>query len=68
MGVIMDYTVMVADKGNVFRRVHDGCVMSRRIHLGYDHSTGTKRQDLPEYYEQIEDPEPGEPEELEETQ
>lgn len=30
--------------------------MGNEIHLGFDFSTGVKRQDLPEYYEEIDDP------------
>jgi len=45
-----------AQEGKVFRRIHDGFVMGNEIHLGYDHSTGVKRPDLPEYYEMIDTP------------
>jgi hypothetical protein len=27
--------------------------MGKSIHLGADHSTGTAREDLPEYYDEI---------------
>ena len=40
----------------MFRRIHDGVIFGETIHLGYDHSTGQCRIDLPEYYEQIEKP------------
>jgi hypothetical protein len=46
---------ITAATGKVFRRKHDGFIMGSEIHLGYDYSTGTKRQDLPEYYEQVDD-------------
>ena len=46
---------ITAETGKVFRRIHDGFVMSNEIYLGYDFSTGIKRQDLPEYYEQVDD-------------
>ena len=47
--------IITADTGNIFRRIHDGFIMGSEIALGYDYSTGIARQDLPEYYEQIED-------------
>ena len=46
---------MIADIGKTFRRIHDGHIMGPVINLGYDYSTGTKRQYLPEYYQQIDD-------------
>jgi len=49
----MSDRVITADEGNVFRRIHDGVLFGETIHLGYDHSTGQCRIDLPEYYEQI---------------
>ena len=48
--------IITADTGKVFRRIHDSFVMGIEIVLGFDFSTGTKRQDLPEYYEQVDDP------------
>ncbi len=45
---------ITAEKGKVFKRIHDGFIMSDEIYLGYDFSTGKKRQDKAEYYEQIE--------------
>jgi hypothetical protein len=50
--------IITAEKGKVFRRKHDGFIMSDTIILGYDFSTGVKRQDLPEYYEQVDDETP----------
>ena len=46
---------LTADIGKVFRRIHDGYIMGATLQLGYDYSTGVKREDLPEYYEQVED-------------
>jgi len=48
--------IITADPGNVFRRIHDGCLMGDVIYLGNDYSTGVERLDLPEYYEQIPQP------------
>ncbi len=51
-----DITVMRADEGKVFKRKHDGFIMGTEIFLGIDYSPGTARQDLPEYYEEIDAP------------
>lgn len=48
--------IIKADKGKVFRRIHDGFIMGKKINLGVDYSTGTEREDLPEYYEQVDEP------------
>ena len=47
---------ITAQQGKVFRRIHDGMIFGNEIYLGYDYSTGTKRQDLIEYYEEIDEP------------
>ncbi len=47
---------ITADAGKVFRRIHDRFQMGDRISLGYDYSTGRKRLDVAEHYEQIDDP------------
>jgi len=49
---------ITAETGKVFRRIHDGQIMSSEIYLGYDYSTGKKRVDLPEYYEQVNEEKP----------
>lgn len=47
---------ITADSGKVFKRIHDGFVMGFEIVLGQDFSTGVEREDLPEYYTQVFDP------------
>lgn len=54
-------TLIKAQQGKVFRRKHDGILFGNEIHLGMDYSTGVPRQDLPEYYEEIRDPEAPDP-------
>ena len=49
---------ITASEGNVFRRIHDGFIIGSPITLGMDYSTGVPREDLPEYYEEILDPNP----------
>jgi hypothetical protein len=39
-----------AKENHIFVRIHDNFRMSNEIHLGYDFSTGVKRQDKIEYY------------------
>lgn len=46
--------VIEAKEGYTFKRIHDGFVMGDKIYLGVDFSTGEPREDLPEYYEEIE--------------
>lgn len=48
-------SVIRADFGKVFRRIHDGAVMGSEIALGIDYSTGAPRPDLAEYYDEIPD-------------
>ena len=45
---------ITANEGFVWKRKHDGFIMGEEIHLGYDYSTGVKRVDKEEYYEQVE--------------
>jgi len=47
--------IITAQEGKTFRRIHDGVIFGKVIYLGYDYSTGEKRQDLPEYYEEIDE-------------
>ncbi len=48
--------IITAEKGKVFRRIHDEVLMGDTIDLGIDYSTGEAREDLPEYYEEINEP------------
>lgn len=52
----MENITITATEGKVFRRIHDHFLMGDQIVLGFDYSTGVKREDLPEYYEQIDAP------------
>jgi hypothetical protein len=47
--------IIEAEEGYVFKRLHDGFIMGKTIHLGIDHSTGTPREDKAKYYAQIEE-------------
>ena len=49
-------TKITAQEGKVFRRIRDGTVMGSEIYLGYEYSTGEKREDKAEYYEEIDPP------------
>lgn len=44
-----------AKEGYIFRRIIDGMIFGNEIYLGIDYSTGEAREDLPEYYEEIEE-------------
>ena len=37
----------------VFQRIHDSMMFGNEIYFGIDYSTGTAREDKPEYYEQV---------------
>ena len=52
----MENTTITASEGKVFRRIHDQFVMGESIVLGYDYSTGVKREDKAEYYEEVDKP------------
>lgn len=47
---------ITAQEGKVFRRIIDGLIFRKGIYLGVDWSTGQPREDLPEYYEEIPEP------------
>lgn len=46
--------IITADEGKTFRRIHDGFIMDSQIHLGIDYSLSPE-EDLPEYYEEIDE-------------
>jgi len=48
--------IITAQNNKVFKRIHDGVIFGKEIYLGFDYSTGEKRQDKEEYYEQIDEP------------
>lgn len=54
----MTHKTIIADEGKIFVRIHDNFKMSNEITLGYDYSTGVKREDKAEYYRQEIAPEP----------
>ena len=41
-----------AKENHIFVRIHDNFKMSNEITLGYDYSSGVKREDKEEYYRQ----------------
>jgi hypothetical protein len=49
--------IIRAKQNRVFKRIHDGFIMGNEIVLGKDYSTGVEREDLPEYYKEVQDPE-----------
>lgn len=52
----MKNLTITASEGMIFRRIHDGLEMGSAIILGFDYSTGEKREDKAEYYEEVEKP------------
>ncbi len=48
----MTHKKITAQEGYIFVRIHDNFKMSNEITLGYDYSTGVKREDKEEYYRQ----------------
>lgn len=52
----MHDNLIKAQAGKVFMRRHDNFIMGNEIYLGYDYSTGVKREDKDYYYEQIDEP------------
>lgn len=54
---------IIADEGKIFRRIVSGEVFGKEIYLGYSHYIGGILQnpphlDIPEDFEEIDDPEP----------
>jgi len=54
---------IIADEGKVFRRIVSGEDYGKEIYLGYSHYIGGVKQvpphlDVPEDFEEIDDPEP----------
>lgn len=48
--------IIEASEGKTFKRIVDGRIVGPIIYLGVDYSTGEPREDLPEYYEEIDEP------------
>jgi len=48
--------IVIANEDKTFRRIIDGFIVGKTINLGIDYSTGVPREDLPEYYEEIDIP------------
>ena len=46
---------ITSQPGKTYRRIHDGFIMGNEIYLGVDYSTGEPREDIPEYYEEIDE-------------
>lgn len=56
---------LIADEGKVLRRISDGWVAGKEIYLGYTYYLGGEKLavpllELPEHYEEIDDPEEAE--------
>ena len=57
----MEDRIIRASEGKVFRRISDGSIFGKEIHLGYMHYVGGKKLDeplmaLPEHFEEIDEP------------
>ena len=57
----MEDRIIKASEGKVFRRISDGFIFGKEIHLGYMHYSGRKKLDeplmaLPEHFEEIDEP------------
>lgn len=47
--------IITANEGKTFRHIHDGFIMGSQIHFGIDYNLSPEgREDMPEYYEEIE--------------
>ena len=66
--MIIDGNHMIADEGKVFRRIVSGEIFGNEIYLGYSYYIGGVLQDpphkdVPEDFEEIDDPNPPKPDE-----
>ena len=57
----MEERVIKASEGKVFRRISDGFIFGKEIHLGYTHYLGGEKLEeplleLPEHFEEIDEP------------
>lgn len=57
----MENKIIKASKGKVFRRISDGFIFGKEIHLGYTYYIGGKKLEeplleLPEHFEEIDEP------------
>ena len=57
----MEDRIIKASEGKVFRRISDGFIFGKEIHLGYTHYLGGKKLEepmleLPEHFEEIDEP------------
>ena len=57
----MEDRIIKASEGKVFRRISDGFIFGKEIHLGYTHYLNGKKLEvplleLPEHFEEIDDP------------
>ena len=57
----MEDRIIKASEGKVFRRISDGFIFGKEIHLGYTHYLGGKKLsepllELPEHFEEIAEP------------
>lgn len=57
----MEDRIIKASEGKVFRRISDGFIFGKEIHLGYAHYLGEKKLEeplleLPEHFEEIDEP------------
>ena len=56
----MEERILKASKGKVFRRISDGFIFGKEIHLGYTYYIGGKKLEeplleLPEHFEEIDE-------------
>ena len=57
----MEDRIIKASEGKVFRRISDGFIFGKEIHLGYTHYLGGKKLEeplleLPGHFEEIDEP------------